>query len=127
MNNHNGSCPCGSDKTMTSCCGRYLSGEQAAATAEQLMRSRYTAYVLRDESYLRKTWHPDTCPVFIDLDSETHWLGLKIKMTQAGGENDEQGLVEFVARYKVAGRGHRLHESSRFIRCDRRWLYVDGN
>ena len=112
---------------MSLCCGQLLSGEQVAITAEQLMRSRYTAFVLRDETYLRKTWHPDTRPVSIGLDVDAHWLGLKIITTQAGQESDEQGMVEFVARYKVAGRGYRLHETSRFIRCDRQWLYVDGN
>jgi len=90
------------------------------------MRSRYTAFVIKDEAYLRKTWHPDTCPALIELDSDTRWLGLKIKSKQAGGKEDEQGVVEFVARYKVAGRGHRIHETSRFVRQNGQWLYVNG-
>jgi len=126
MDNNNEPCPCGSGEPVSLCCGGLLSGEQVATTAEQLMRSRYAAFVLCDEDYLRKTWHPDTCPVSIGLDADTHWLGLKVKATQAGGEDDEQGMVEFVARYKVAGRGHRLHETSRFIRCDGQWVYLDG-
>ena len=90
------------------------------------MRSRYSAFALCDAGYLRKTWHPGTCPKKIHLDTQTRWLGLKILSTQAGGLGDSEGRVEFVARYKLAGRGHRLHEISRFVRCDERWLYVDG-
>ena len=93
------------------------------------MRSRYTAYVLADEAYLRKTWHPDTCPVDMDLSMSAdgdRWLGLKIKRTEAGGVGDETGMVEFVARYKVAGKGYRLHETSRFSRHGGRWVYLDG-
>ncbi|MCW8963445.1 MAG: YchJ family protein [Gammaproteobacteria bacterium] len=119
-------CPCGSGRGFSECCGGLLSGEQVAVTAEQLMRSRYSAFVLMDEAYLRKTWHPDTCPDRIELDDDTRWLGLKIKSTQTGGESDDEGLVEFVARYKIASRGHRLHEVSRFIRRDGLWVYLDG-
>jgi len=108
------------------CCQPLLAGNDTAISAEQLMRSRYTAFVLHDETYLRKTWHPDTCPAFIDLDSDTKWLGLKIKSTQAGGKDETQGVVEFVARYKIKGRGHRIHETSRFVRQDGQWLYLDG-
>jgi len=119
-------CPCGSSMAFAPCCGGLLSAERTADTAEQLMRSRYTAFVLKDEAYLGRTWHPDTCPARIELDDDTHWLGLKIKSTQAGGVDDDEGTVEFVARYKIAGRGHRLHEVSRFTRRDGQWCYVDG-
>jgi len=95
-------------------------------TAEALMRSRYTAYVLGNESYLSKTWHPNTRPDDLDADDGGRWLGLKIIRTEAGGPEDETGLVEFVARYKIGGRGHRLHETSRFVGYEGRWVYVDG-
>jgi len=90
------------------------------------MRSRYSAFVLMDEAYLRKTWHPDTCPDTIELDDGTRWLGLKIMSTRSGGADGDEGTVEFIARYKIAGRGYRLHEVSRFIRRDGLWVYLDG-
>lgn len=90
------------------------------------MRSRYTAFTLNDEAYLRFSWHADTRPKTIHLDKETQWLGLKIKSTENGQENDETGRVEFVARYKNNGKAVRLHENSRFIQYKNRWLYLDG-
>jgi SEC-C motif-containing protein len=123
-----GDCPCGSLRPFDRCCGPLLCDGQQAATAEQLMRSRYTAYVRRDRSYLEATWHPDTRPAQLDLDSEplAQWTGLKIMATHAGLAADNEGTVEFVARYKLNGRAHRIHEISRFVRRDGRWLYVSG-
>jgi SEC-C motif-containing protein len=112
------------------CCGRYIDGAEAAPRALELMRSRYSAYVVGATDYLRATWSPQTCPADLDADPAApdapRWLGLQIK---AFAEADaHHASVEFVARYKVAGRAHRLHESSRFIRDDDgRWLYVDGD
>jgi SEC-C motif-containing protein len=93
----------------------------------ELMRSRYTAYVLGDTPYLRATWADETCPHDLDAsaDPATRWLGLEIKRHVQVDANHAQ--VEFVARYKVGGRAHRLHETSRFVRnADGRWLYIDG-
>lgn len=91
------------------------------------MRSRYSAYVLADSGYLSATWHPSTRPAELTLDTTgPHWLGLKIIATRAGMAGDDRGEVEFVARYKVAGRATRLHERSEFVREDGRWLYVRG-
>ncbi|WP_343030092.1 YchJ family protein [Propionivibrio limicola] len=110
------------------CCGRFHGGErvEVAPDAETLMRSRYTAYTLGLEPYLLATWHPDTRPESLQLseDKATRWLGLEIKRHEMTGENS--AIVEFVARYKIAGRAHRLHETSRFVREDGRWYYVDG-
>lgn len=127
-------CPCGSGQTLSGCCGRYLgpgvvqtaSESIAAPDAEALMRSRYTAYVLGAERYLLETWHPDTRPAVLNLASDraNKWLGLSVKRFEATGP--DTALVEFVARYKVAGRAHRLHEISRFVRENGRWLYCDG-
>ena len=91
------------------------------------MRSRYSAYVLGLDDYLRATWHATTRPAAGDplCDSTTRWLGLEIR-SHAPGAGDE-ATVEFVARYKVGGRAHRLHEISRFVREEGRWYYVDGN
>lgn len=92
------------------------------------MRSRYTAYTLQDEQYLLATWHPSTRPASLQLDADSSikWLGLKIIATDKGGDQDNEGRVEFVARYKLNGKAHRLHENSRFSRENQRWYYVDG-
>lgn len=90
------------------------------------MRSRYSAYVLGLEDYLLQTWHPDTRPASLDLvaDTQTKWLGLEIKRNESSGA--DSAIVEFVARYKVDGKAHRLHERSSFTRIDSKWYYVDG-
>ncbi|UCE89992.1 MAG: SEC-C domain-containing protein [Pseudomonadota bacterium] len=121
-------CPCGSGQLYTDCCGRYLDGGEQPATAAQLMRSRYTAYVRGNESWLRTTWHPTTCPATLDPTAQgpVKWLGLKVVRVVDGSEADTQGIVEFVARYKVRGRAQRMHEVSRFRREQGRWFYVDG-
>ena len=89
------------------------------------MRSRYSAYVLKLADYLRATWHGSTRPVELDLAADdTKWLGLEVR---AQAQQDEQhASVEFVARYRIAGRGHRLHELSRFVQEEGRWYYLDG-
>lgn len=119
-------CPCESGQIYDKCCRPYLTGMALAPTAEALMRSRYTAYVEEDSDYLRETWHPDRRPATIDAVAGQKWLGLKIKKTEAGGVDDATGVVEFVARFKVEGRGHRLHEVSQFVREEGRWLYLSG-
>ena len=116
-------CPCGGEALET-CCGRFISGGQLPETPEQLMRSRYTAYVLADEAYLRATWDPATCPNEPLIDSGIKWIGLEVRASQHEGD---EGTVEFIARAKVGGRARRLHETSRFVRRDGRWLYVDGD
>ena len=122
----NALCPCDSGLAFRNCCQSYLSGERLAASVEALMRSRYAAYVLEDEPYLLATWHPDTRPASLHFDQEPRpkWLGLTIK--RKANTDDQHGLVEFVARYKINGRAFRMHETSRFERRDGRWLYRDG-
>ena len=89
------------------------------------MRSRYCAYVLGLEPYLLATWHPDTRPERIDLDPGLRWLGLEVRRHDR--QDADHATVEFVARSKQAGRAHRLHETSRFVRVDGRWVYLDGD
>jgi SEC-C motif-containing protein len=122
-------CPCGSGAAYGRCCGPYLDAGARPATAEGLMRSRYTAYVLARAEYLRRTWHASTRPASLALaeDAPVKWLGLAIKRVQAGGVQDDAGVVEFVARYKVGGRAERLHEVSRFIKQGGQWFYLDGD
>jgi SEC-C motif-containing protein len=117
------SCPCGNQKALAECCGPFIDGRDAATTAEALMRSRYSAYVRMNEAYLLATWHPSTRPVVLDL-SPAQWIGLTVKRHEQ--QDESHAIVEFVARYKVGGRAHKLHETSRFVREDGRWLYVDG-
>jgi SEC-C motif-containing protein len=99
---------------------------RSAETAEALMRSRYVAYVLHDTDYLLATWHPAKRPRALDLGRGQRWLGLRIKRTERGFSGDSEGVVEFVARYKIQGRGYRLHEVSRFVRINGSWVYLDG-
>lgn len=91
------------------------------------MRSRYVAYGLGLEAYLLATWRPSTRPASLDFDKEAplNWIGLTIKRHEQQGE--DKAMVEFVARYKVGGRAHRLHETSRFVRENGMWFYVDGD
>ena len=102
------------------------SSESPVETAGQLMRSRYSGFVFRDEPYLLATWHPDTRPSRVRFDERQRWLGLRILASEAGGPDDFSGLVEFVARFKLSGKGHRLHEISRFEKIDGGWYYLDG-
>ena len=120
-------CPCGSNLTYTHCCARYIDDSKAAPTAEALMRSRYTAYTLLREDYLLATWHPSSRPAQLGLMEEvpTKWLGLEVKRHEQ--QDEHHAIVEFVARYKVGGRAHRLHEVSRFVREAGKWFYLDGD
>ncbi len=119
-------CPCGSDRDFAACCGPYVRRGEPAPTAEALMRSRYTAYVRRDEAYLLRTWHPTTRPASLDLDGPT-WLGLDVLATAAGGIGATTGEVTFVAHYEDDdGVPTALRETSRFVKDGDAWLYVDG-
>lgn len=117
-------CPCGG-AAYASCC-EPIHGGQAAATAEQLMRARYSAYVLGKTDFVHQSWHVSTRPTLSDLEPEagTKWLGLEVKRHEP--QADDAAIVEFVARYKLGGRAHRLHEVSRFLREDGQWFYLDG-
>jgi SEC-C motif domain protein len=127
MKNQASLCPCGSKKLFSACCVRYLDGDQIAASAEILMRSRYTAYTLLREDYLLATWHVSTRPASLGLaeDVPAKWLGLEVKRHEQ--QDDDHAIVEFIARYKVGGRAHRLHEVSRFVREATGWFYLDGD
>ena len=96
-------------------------------TAEECMRSRYTAYVLRNGDHLFRTWHPRTRPPEIELENIT-WTGLQVQRTRLGGEHDTAGQVEFTAHWLLAD-GHEtdLHEVSDFEKRGRRWFYVSGD
>jgi SEC-C motif-containing protein len=119
-------CLCLSGLAYGECCGRFHSGEADAATAEQLMRSRYSAFALRDAQYLLKTWHPDTAPSELELDPGIEFRRLDILSTSRGGPLDSEGTVEFNAHFRQDGERGVQHENSRFVRENRRWYYVDA-
>jgi SEC-C motif-containing protein len=89
------------------------------------MRSRYSAFVRGDAPYLLATWHASTRPASLTLEQEARWLGLEIRQHRMTGADTAE--VEFVARFRVAGRAVRQHELSRFVREAGRWYYVDGD
>lgn len=117
-------CPCLSGETYSECCGRFHRGDAEAATAEQLMRSRYSAFVVLDADYLLRTWHSSTCPVSLELDAELEWRRLDILSTHRGGPLDSIGTVEFRAFFRNDGGRGVHHETSRFVRENKRWYYV---
>lgn len=90
------------------------------------MRSRYTAFVLHDAPYLRSSWHPSTRPDELDFDDDLDWRRLVIVDRVGGGPFDREGVVEFEAYFRQDGERGSLRERSRFVREDRRWLYLDG-
>ncbi len=119
-------CPCGTGLPYAECCGRLHDGTATAATAEQLMRSRYSAFAVGDAAYLLGTWHPRTRPPALELDGDVRWTGLEVLATSGGKLLDGDGTVEFRAAYRVHGRSGAQHERSRFVRDGGRWCYLDG-
>lgn len=90
------------------------------------MRSRYSAFAVGDADYLQRTWHPSTRPVHLTLDPEQRWTRLDVLGHTGGGLLENEGTVEFVAHYRRAGQRDSMHEHSRFVRENGRWLYVDA-
>jgi SEC-C motif-containing protein len=120
-------CPCGLPAAYAACCGRWHTGPTRlqAPDAQALMRSRYSAYVRGLADYVADTWHPRTRPPALEPDPPgLRWLGLDVRRHAVTGV--DQATVEFVARSKLGGRAHRLHETSRFERVEGRWYYIDG-
>ena len=118
-------CPCGKGRYET-CCGRFHEGKGQASNAEELMRSRYSAFVLKNEPYLLSTWHPSTRPQEPLFNKDpTQWMGLTVKEFSEASDR-LSATVEFVAIYKINGKAHRLHEISTFVCEGEQWLYVDG-
>src|SRR5882672_7148498 len=106
-------CPCGLDASYDDCCGRLHRG-QAAATAEQLMRSRYVAFVVRDAAYLLRTWAAATRPPQLSFDENIEWTALDILSEVRGSAFHTEGTVEFRAHYLLDGEPGDQHENSRF-------------
>ncbi len=119
-------CPCGTGLTYAECCGPLHGGVRPATTAVALMRSRFSAFAVGDAAYLLTSWHPATRPADLTLDESIAWRRLQIVDTDAGGERDTAGVVEFRAQYVHDGKRHILHERSRFERVEGHWRYLDG-
>lgn len=119
-------CPCGTDKTYDECCKALHQGLRLALSAEELMRSRYTAYVKKLKDYLLSTWHSSQRAAMENLSFEPglRWSGLKINATKAGQEGDSMGEVQFTASYRFHNQPAQLKEHSRFIKEDGRWYYA---
>lgn len=115
-----GECPCGSGRPYEDCCRPLHLGRRAAATPEELMRSRYSAFAAGDGDYLLQTWDPTTRPADLRLDGDRSWAGLEVLRA----EGDQ---VEYRATSVVAGRRQVLHEISSFRQVLGRWVYVDGD
>ncbi|MFE5832223.1 YchJ family protein [Streptomyces sp. NPDC056508] len=121
-------CPCGLGPAYGACCGRFHTGTGGTApTAELLMRSRYSAFVVRDEAHLLRTWAPETRPAEVDFDPGLRWAGLEIEDTTEGTAFHRRGTVTFTARYVHGGEPGALRERSRFARHEGAWVYVDGD
>jgi SEC-C motif-containing protein len=123
-------CPCGSTKNLEECCGVVIAG-RPATTAEALMRSRYTAFVLGKLDYLRKTSGGEAALKFDGAElqrslPDTQWLGLAIRDVEGGQENDTVGFVEFTATFRRNGRFYSQTERSEFRRIDGAWRYCKG-
>ncbi|MFD9497903.1 YchJ family protein [Streptomyces sp. NPDC060035] len=119
-------CPCGLRATYGDCCGRLHAGTADAVHCEELMRSRYAAFVVRDAAYLLRTWHPDTRPPVVDFDPAMRWVGLDILDTTGGSAFHPTGTVTFRAHYTHDGSPGSLHEQSSFVRHEGLWVYSAG-
>ncbi len=121
-------CRCSTGLPVSHCCQPIHDGEARATTAEALMRSRFSAYVLHNKEYLLASWDKSKCPTDIDFSKEENvdWQRLEILSKKKGGEKDSKGIVEFKAYYLLEGEEYAMHEISRFIKQDGRWFYLDG-
>lgn len=124
-------CPCGSGLSYTACCEPIISGKKDSLTAQELMRSRYTAFTQANTDYLMRSHSVKTRPVKERKSIEKWaksvvWMGLTIIQTQAGEASDELGYVEFKALYLENGKPQQIHEKSLFQRENGKWVYVSG-
>ncbi|MEK1904419.1 MAG: YchJ family protein [Pseudomonas sp.] len=123
-------CPCGSGSSLEQCCGHYHNGEAHAASAETLMRSRYSAYVLGQIDYLLATTLPAQQP---GLDSAairawslgSTWLGLEVESSELIGGQPEHAFVTFTARWHDDSGEHSHRERSSFVQQGTHWYFID--
>lgn len=117
-------CPCLSGLPYAECCELQHRGVNVAPTAEQLMRSRFSAFAVGDVDYLLASWHSSTRPASLQLDETLRWYRLDIIDRDGGGPLDARGEIEFEAYWRSPdGRGSQ-RERSLFVRDDTTWYYV---
>lgn len=124
-------CPCGSGLVYAECCEPRIRGERPSLTAEQLMRSRYTAYVKKEIPYLYTTLHPDHRKDYNEKSTREWaenavWHGLEIVTITAGGTADPEGVVEFIASFSQGETKTAHHELASFSKVDGNWYFVHG-
>jgi SEC-C motif-containing protein len=122
-----GVCPCGSGDPYETCCRPLHDNRVQASTAEQLMRSRFSAYAVGRFDHVFRTWHPRTRPDEVTAPPGLSWTGLTITSNQAGQPGDDHGVVEFEAAFRTAAGPGVQRERSRFTRRAGRWVYLDGD
>lgn len=121
----NNSCYCGSGKLFEQCCEPIINQIKIACTPEQLMRSRFSAFYLNNEAWLKLSWDDSTRPSNIQFEDGLNWLDLTI-INHANIDN-LNATVEFEARYLKSGKVQAIHENSHFIKCNGHWFYVNGD
>jgi SEC-C motif domain protein len=124
-------CPCGSEKEYNQCCGVYHSGKGKPETAENLMRSRYSAFAKNQIQYIAETHMPGTEDFDVNEAKEwattSTWKGLEIVKTKQGCAEHTDGVVEFKALYSDKdGKDYLHHEVSTFKKIDGSWFYDQG-
>lgn len=124
-------CPCCSGNTYTNCCEPYLQQQIKPSTAEQLMRSRFTAFSQRNADYLINTLHPsqrktDELRQLQESFQHTHWFKLVITETIPNTLNDNHASVTFIASFKEDNQFYDLHEHSVFLKEGAHWYYLNG-
>ncbi|MEW5011953.1 MAG: YchJ family protein [Cycloclasticus sp.] len=132
MNKTQDRCRCGSSQPFTLCCGPFLSRQDKPNSAEQLMRSRFTAFSLQNFQYLLDTLHPskrqdDELASLQQSAQNTRWIQLTILQTESGQTGDGEGLVEFTADFEEEGEFYQLRERSQFIFQQQQWYYTEGD
>ncbi len=126
-------CPCGSGKKYGECCEPIIKGTAKAATAEALMRARYTAYVVHEIEFIVSSCEEGEGIADIDRKAtenwsrQSQWHGLQILRTEKGAENDDEGVVEFTANYTMKQMHDVHHEVASFKKVNGEWKYVSGN
>jgi len=121
-------CPCGSGEDFSMCCEPLLTGKIIANSPEQLMRSRYTAFVQQHSEYLLRTWHSRTRPEYLNFaDNPVTWLKLTINYVSEIIADSTSGIVDFTTDYMEKSSICTLREKSTFLREDDRWFYLNGS
>ena len=126
-------CPCGSKKTFNQCCYPIINKENTAASPEQLMRSRYSAYATKNARYIYETYAADSQKLqslaeIQQWANSSTWVSLNVVNTSEGNTlNNELPYVEFIAQYLLENILYEMRENSRFVLEKNCWKYLDGD